>query len=80
MILVTGATGTVGRQLVNELITAGADVRALSRTPERAGLPSGVEVVAGDLAAQRPFRPHCRGSSGCSCFRAVRKGRGRTPT
>ncbi len=49
MILVTGATGTVGRQLVNELVTAGADVRALSRTPERAGLPSGVEVVAGDL-------------------------------
>jgi len=49
MILVTGATGTVGRQLVTELVTAGADVRALSRTPERAGLPSGVEVVAGDL-------------------------------
>jgi len=49
MILVTGATGTVGRQLVNELVTAGAGVRALSRTPERAGLPSGVEVVAGDL-------------------------------
>jgi len=40
MILLTGATGTVGRQLVDELVTGGADVRALSRTPERAGLPS----------------------------------------
>ncbi len=49
MILVTGATGTVGRLLVTDLVAAGADVRALSRTPEQAGLPSGVEVVAGDL-------------------------------
>ncbi len=49
MILITGATGTVGRQLVAELVTGGAGVRALSRTPAQAGLPAGVEVVAGDL-------------------------------
>jgi uncharacterized protein YbjT (DUF2867 family) len=49
MILITGATGTVGRQLVAELVAEGVRVRALSRTPERAGLPAGVEVVAGDL-------------------------------
>ncbi len=49
MILVTGATGTVGRLLVTDLVAAGADVRALSRTPERAGLPAGVEVVPSDL-------------------------------
>jgi uncharacterized protein YbjT (DUF2867 family) len=49
MILITGATGTVGRQLVAELVAGGVGVRALSRTPERAGLPAGVEVVAGDL-------------------------------
>ncbi|MFH8366106.1 SDR family oxidoreductase [Streptomyces sp. NPDC018031] len=50
MIVVTGATGTVGRYLVDELVEAGVKVCALSRDPERAGLPAGVQVVrAGDL-------------------------------
>ncbi|WP_101785944.1 NAD(P)H-binding protein [Nonomuraea indica] len=49
-ILVTGATGTVGRQLVAELVQAGHVVRALTRDPGRAALPEGVEVVAGDMA------------------------------
>jgi uncharacterized protein YbjT (DUF2867 family) len=48
-ILVTGATGQVGRHLVAQLHEAGHDVRALSRTPAKADLPTGVEVVAGDL-------------------------------
>ena len=45
----TGATGRVGREVVAQLLAAKAPVRALSRTPEAAGLPSGVEVVAGDF-------------------------------
>lgn len=45
-IVVTGATGNVGRPLVAELVAAGARVRAVSRTPETAGLPPGAEVVA----------------------------------
>ncbi|MFC9976710.1 NAD(P)H-binding protein [Spirillospora sp. NPDC127200] len=49
-ILVTGATGQVGRHLVAQLHDAGHHVRALSRTPAKADLPAGVEVVAGDLA------------------------------
>lgn len=49
-VLVTGATGTVGRRLVTHLAAAGARVRALSRTPATAALPRGVEVVRGDLA------------------------------
>ncbi|NUS04200.1 MAG: NmrA family NAD(P)-binding protein [Nonomuraea sp.] len=49
-ILVTGATGTVGRLVVEELVQAGQRVRALTRNPAEAGLPEGVEVVAGDLA------------------------------
>ncbi|MFI6321165.1 NmrA family NAD(P)-binding protein [Nonomuraea sp. NPDC050556] len=49
-ILVTGATGTVGRQIVNELIRAGASVSALTRDPAKAALPEGVNVVAGDLS------------------------------
>ncbi len=44
-IVVTGATGNVGRPLVAELVAAGAPVRAVSRTPNTAGFPSRVEVV-----------------------------------
>ncbi|NLU74348.1 NAD(P)H-binding protein [Streptomyces sp. HNM0575] len=46
MILVTGATGHVGRPLVNELLRAGRKVRALSREPATAGLPDEVEAAA----------------------------------
>jgi uncharacterized protein YbjT (DUF2867 family) len=49
MILVTGATGRVGRLVVDELLRASASVRALTRRPEHAELPADVEVVAGDL-------------------------------
>ncbi|MCW2947007.1 MAG: hypothetical protein JWR24_3724 [Actinoallomurus sp.] len=45
MILVTGATGNVGRHVVGGLVEAGADVRALSRDPSTADLPAGVEVA-----------------------------------
>lgn len=48
-IFVAGATGSVGRQVVEQLVDADISVRALSRRPEAAALPSGVEVVAGDL-------------------------------
>ncbi|MFI6535623.1 NAD(P)H-binding protein [Nonomuraea sp. NPDC050547] len=48
-VLVTGATGRVGRGVVAELLRAGVRVRALTRRPESAGLPEGAEVVRGDL-------------------------------
>lgn len=48
-ILVTGATGWVGRNLVELLLTGGAEVRALTRRPESAELPAAVEIVGGDL-------------------------------
>src|SRR5699024_8009477 len=48
-ILVTGATGTVGRALVHALSERGQSVRALSRDPSTAVLPTGAEVVQGDL-------------------------------
>jgi uncharacterized protein YbjT (DUF2867 family) len=44
-IVVTGATGNVGRPLVTALVDAGAKVRAVSRRPQSAGLPADVEVV-----------------------------------
>ncbi|MFI5490989.1 NAD(P)H-binding protein [Actinoplanes sp. NPDC051859] len=47
-ILVTGATGGVGRLVVDELLALGAtDVRALTVNPAKANLPPGVEVVKG---------------------------------
>jgi uncharacterized protein YbjT (DUF2867 family) len=49
-ILVTGATGNIGRMVVDELLALGADdVRALTVDPARAALPAGVEVVRGFL-------------------------------
>jgi uncharacterized protein YbjT (DUF2867 family) len=48
-ILVIGATGNIGRQVVSQLSATGAQVRAMTRNPEAAGLPAGVEVMRGDL-------------------------------
>ena len=47
MILVTGATGNVGREVVNLLLSGGEKVVALTRHPEKAALPVGA-VVGGD--------------------------------
>src|SRR3954447_24576547 len=49
--LVIGATGNVGRQVVAQLPATGAQIRALARHPEAAGLPPEVEVAGGDLTA-----------------------------
>ena len=50
-ILVTGATGQIGREVVAQLSAAGVPVRALSRTSQAADLPAGIDIVAGDLSA-----------------------------
>lgn len=47
--LITGATGPIGRQLVQALVEDGRDVRVTTRSPETAGFPDSVEVVAGDF-------------------------------
>ncbi|MCJ2054958.1 NmrA/HSCARG family protein [Methylobacterium sp. J-048] len=49
-ILVTGSTGTIGAQVLGSLQGRGLDVRALTRSPEAAKLPTGVTPVRGDLA------------------------------
>ncbi|MEU9477451.1 NAD(P)H-binding protein [Streptomyces sp. NPDC048191] len=49
MILVTGATGTIGRDVVRQLAARGEKVRALTRDPAKARVPAGVEVARGDL-------------------------------
>ena len=50
IILVTAATAPVGRSIVEQLVAMGHPVRALTRDPEKAGLPAETEVVAGDLS------------------------------
>ncbi|HWG24177.1 NAD(P)H-binding protein [Actinospica sp.] len=61
MILVTGATGTVGRQVVEQLVAEDQPVRAVARDPDSSGLPDGVEVVAGDLSDAVGLAPNLHG-------------------
>jgi uncharacterized protein YbjT (DUF2867 family) len=57
-ILVTGATGSVGRLVVDQLLAAGAtDVRALTNKPEKAALPAEVEVVKGYIGRPETLPP-----------------------
>ncbi|QWB21973.1 MULTISPECIES: NAD(P)H-binding protein [Streptomyces] len=63
-ILVTGATGTVGRQVVAELLARGHAVRALTRDAAKAVLPDGVEVVEGDLTDPGSLAPALEGITG----------------
>lgn len=48
-ILVTGATGRVGRHVVNQLAKRGAAARVLTRDPSKTSFPAGVDVIQGDL-------------------------------
>ncbi|MFB6892400.1 SDR family oxidoreductase [Kitasatospora sp. NPDC056327] len=57
MIVVTGATGTVGRPLVTALAAAGEQVTAVSRRPGDGTLPDGVRHHRADLAVAGSLRP-----------------------
>jgi uncharacterized protein YbjT (DUF2867 family) len=48
-VLVIGATGRVGREVVTQLRATGRRVRAFARRPAAGGFPSDVELAAGDL-------------------------------
>ncbi|GAB2817682.1 NAD(P)H-binding protein [Actinoallomurus bryophytorum] len=60
MIVVTGATGNVGRELVRTLASAGETVRAVSRRPERT--PEGVRHWQADLAEPVSLRTAMEGA------------------
>lgn len=70
-ILVTGATGTVGRQVVEQLVRRGADVRALVRDTAKASFPAGVAVVQGDLLDVDSLRNALSGVSTLFLLNAV---------
>jgi uncharacterized protein YbjT (DUF2867 family) len=59
MIVITGATGSVGREAVELLVAAGFDVAAVTRDAARASMPAGVRVVEGD-----PSRPETLAAAG----------------
>jgi uncharacterized protein YbjT (DUF2867 family) len=59
-ILVTGATGNVGRHVVEQLTAAGARFRAMTRDPGAAGFPAHIDVVRGDLADPDSLDPCLR--------------------
>lgn len=62
-VLVTGATGRVGRLVVNQLLDAGVPVRALTRRPEAAAtLPAKAEVFIGDLTVPESLDPALSGA------------------
>ncbi|MVO99715.1 NmrA family NAD(P)-binding protein [Paenibacillus lutrae] len=65
-ILVTGATGNVGRHVVHQLVQSGQQVRALTRNPAAAKdvLPGGIEHVYGDLTAPDTLASAMQGVKG----------------
>ena len=48
-VLVIGATGNIGRQVVSQLATTDTQVRAMTRKPDAASFPPQIEVMRGDL-------------------------------
>ena len=70
-ILVTGATGRVGRHLVQQLVQREAKVRVLTRTPASADFPATVEVMQGDLLDLAALRRAFAGVSTLFLLNAV---------
>ncbi|AVR97174.1 SDR family oxidoreductase [Pseudoduganella armeniaca] len=70
-IFVTGATGNVGRNVVQQLVQRGAPVRALVRNPASANLPASVEVVQGDMLDVGALRRAFEGVSTLFLLNAV---------
>jgi uncharacterized protein YbjT (DUF2867 family) len=62
-VLVLGGTGTVGSQVVRELLACGVDVSVLTRAPKKP-LPPGVRAVAGDLLDPATVRSAFAGKDG----------------
>ena len=62
MIVVTGATGNVGGEVVAALAGREEGVRALARDPAGAALPAGVDVVQGDLELPESLTPALDGA------------------
>jgi uncharacterized protein YbjT (DUF2867 family) len=62
-ILVTGSTGMIGSQVLSFLDPQAVEVRALTRSPEKANFPAGVIPVKGDISDVDGFRAALDGVS-----------------
>ncbi|WP_280246444.1 NAD(P)H-binding protein [Nocardia abscessus] len=62
MIVITGATGTIGSEIIRQLAERGERVRAVTRNPDRARVPAGVEVVRGDYTDIESIAAAMRGA------------------
>jgi uncharacterized protein YbjT (DUF2867 family) len=60
MLLVTGATGTIGRPPIDVLVNQGAKVRTITHNSQAAALPAEVEVEV-DLSRPATIAPHLEG-------------------
>jgi NADH dehydrogenase len=72
-VLVTGGTGYVGREVVDRLLDAGHEVRAMTRHPG-ADLPAAVEQVAGDVADAESYAAAARGMDAIVHLAAILNG------
>ncbi|CAH0342975.1 NmrA/HSCARG family protein [Rhizobium sp. CECT 9324] len=70
-ILVTGATGNIGAQVIQHLVDSGADVRALVRDPATAKIPAGVAVATGEFLDVDSLRSAFEGVSTLFLLNAV---------
>jgi uncharacterized protein YbjT (DUF2867 family) len=70
-ILITGATGNVGRQVVQQLVNRGANVRVLVRDPAKSNFPASVNVAQGDLLDVDALRLAFKGVSTLFLLNAV---------
>lgn len=61
-VLVTGATGSLGRAVVLKLSTKGFKVRAAARNPAKAAFPTGVESVKFDYQEPATFDTALKGA------------------
>jgi uncharacterized protein YbjT (DUF2867 family) len=63
-VLVTGATGRIGRLVTDQLLDAGVPIRALTRRSEaEAALPANIEVATGDLTVPESLDAALQGVS-----------------
>ncbi len=61
-VLITGGTGLIGRALIDLLLPDGHEIIVLSRHPDRAALPAGVQVIGWDARSAQGWAQWVEGA------------------